>query len=87
MSGKWTTTAVPLILQTEAAECGIACLAMILNYHGHVIDLSTVRSRLSVSLKGMNLAQLVEAAQIFSVSARPLRLELKELRELQVPCI
>ncbi len=26
---------LPLVLQTEATECGLACLAMIAGYHGH----------------------------------------------------
>jgi ATP-binding cassette, subfamily B, bacterial CvaB/MchF/RaxB len=25
---------VPMVLQTEAAECGLACLAMLAGYHG-----------------------------------------------------
>ena len=26
---------VPVILQSEASECGLACLAMIFNYYGY----------------------------------------------------
>ena len=33
---------LPVIRQTEAAECGLACLAMISSYHGHRIDLNTL---------------------------------------------
>ncbi|MBL8524606.1 MAG: hypothetical protein JNN20_13020, partial [Betaproteobacteria bacterium] len=44
---------VPVILQSEAPECGIACLAMIASYHGHLTDLSAMRLRLSPSLKGV----------------------------------
>jgi ATP-binding cassette subfamily B protein RaxB len=25
---------LPMVMQTEAAECGVACLAMIVGYHG-----------------------------------------------------
>jgi hypothetical protein len=32
---------VPDIRQSEAAECGLACLAMVLGYHGHDVDLGT----------------------------------------------
>ena len=32
------TRRTPVILQTEAAECGLACLAMVAGYHGHRID-------------------------------------------------
>lgn len=30
---------LPIILQTEAAECGLTCLAMITSYHGHSVNL------------------------------------------------
>jgi ATP-binding cassette subfamily B protein RaxB len=43
---------LPMIYQTEAAECGLACLATVVSYHGHRIDLSTLRRRHSVSLRG-----------------------------------
>lgn len=78
---------IPLLLQTEAAECGIACLAMVANAHGLEIDLPTLRSKLAVSLKGMNLAQLVDAAHTIDLAARPLKLELHELKDLQLPCV
>ena len=34
---------LPVVLQTEAAECGLACLAMVLNRHGVVTDLAALR--------------------------------------------
>jgi ATP-binding cassette subfamily B protein RaxB len=82
-----TSQKLPITLQTEAAECGLACLVMVLSYHGHDIDLPSLRSRLAVSLKGMNLGQLIEAAESFSLAARPLRLDLHEVSNLQTPCV
>ena len=32
---------VPMLLQTEAAECGLASLAMVASYHGFETDLAT----------------------------------------------
>jgi hypothetical protein len=34
---------VPYVQQLEAADCGAACLAMVLSYHGHVIRLDDAR--------------------------------------------
>ena len=34
---------LPLVRQTEAAECGLACLAMVASFHGHRVDLNTLR--------------------------------------------
>lgn len=73
--------------QTAAAECGLACLAMILNYHGKRVDLPALRQVWPISMKGMTFTQLVEVAGELGLSARPLRLDLGELKELRTPCI
>ncbi len=75
------------ILQTEAAECGLACLAMIANYHGYQTDLATLRQRFALSLRGATLKQVIDTAQGMKLSARPLRLDLTETKQLQLPCI
>ena len=76
-----------LILQSEAAECGLASLAMIADAHGLQLDLADLRRRFSVSLKGATMASLIRHAQALNFSARPLRLELEEMPELRLPCI
>ncbi|EGM79259.1 ABC-type bacteriocin/lantibiotic exporter with N-terminal double-glycine peptidase domain protein [Rheinheimera sp. A13L] len=73
--------------QSEAAECGLACIAMLANFHGHKIDLTLLRSRYSVSLKGASLQQLVVLANQLGLAGRALRLEPEELHKLQTPCI
>jgi ATP-binding cassette, subfamily B, bacterial CvaB/MchF/RaxB len=78
---------LPVILQTEAAECGLASLAMVACYHGYLTDLGTLRSRYSISLKGSTLAELIRIADGLKLQSRPLRLELDEMRELKTPCI
>jgi ATP-binding cassette, subfamily B, bacterial CvaB/MchF/RaxB len=75
------------ILQTEAAECGVACLAMVATHFGLRTDLAALRARFSVSMKGATLAQLMGYAAALELSARPLRLELEELPQLAVPCV
>jgi len=76
-----------MILQSEAAECGLACLAMIANYHGHNIDLIYLRHKHSISLKGATLGAISNIAETLDMTPRALRLELNELSQLQVPCI
>ncbi|MGY6554926.1 MAG: peptidase domain-containing ABC transporter [Wenzhouxiangella sp.] len=78
---------VPLVLQAEGAECGLACLAMVASFHGHRTDLSSLRRRWSVSMKGINLAQLMEMGQGLELTPRALRLELEHLPELKRPAI
>ncbi|HWH41727.1 MAG TPA: peptidase domain-containing ABC transporter [Usitatibacter sp.] len=78
---------LPLFLQTEAAECGLASLGMIAWFHGHRIDLAGLRRRFTVSLKGATLAYLMQVASRLHMAPRPLRLELEELGRLRMPCI
>jgi ATP-binding cassette subfamily B protein RaxB len=78
---------VQLIYQSEAAECGLACMAMIANHHGHKLDLSTLRNRYAVSLKGANLQHLMQLGDQLGLAGRALRLELEHLSQLQLPCI
>ena len=78
---------LPLILQAEAAECGLACLAMVAGYHGHLADTAMLRRRHGFSLKGATLKDVVAVADRMGLAARPLRLDLHELAMLKTPCI
>ena len=78
---------LPLVIQAEAAECGLACLAMVASYHGHRIDLGTLRRRHPVSLKGVTLRGLIQVANQLHLACRPLRFELDHLRQLRLPAI
>ncbi|MCC7068394.1 MAG: peptidase domain-containing ABC transporter [Burkholderiales bacterium] len=78
---------VPLMLQTEAAECGLACLAMVAGYHGAVTDLQSLRREHAVSLRGSTLKSLIDVADTMRLAARPLRVELSALNQLRLPAI
>lgn len=77
----------PLILQTEAAECGLACLAMVAGRYGYRSDLPALRQRFSVSQRGTTLHDLVRMASTLRLATRALRAELPHLRQLRLPCI
>ncbi|MGB3837542.1 MAG: peptidase domain-containing ABC transporter [Rhodanobacter sp.] len=79
--------ALPMMLQTEAAECGVACLAMVARFHGHDVDLVGLRRRFSTSLKGATLARVMAMAGQLGLTCRPLKLELEELAQLKTPCV
>lgn len=78
---------VPVILQTEAAECGLACLAMLAGYHGHNIDLLSLRAQFPMSLRGARLNDLMEIASALGLAARPVQVELENLSHLALPCV
>jgi ATP-binding cassette, subfamily B, bacterial CvaB/MchF/RaxB len=78
---------VPMILQTEAAECGLACLAMLAGHFGRSCDLGELRREYGMSLKGATLDDIVRIADGMGMTSRPVRLELSELNLLRTPCM
>jgi ATP-binding cassette subfamily B protein RaxB len=78
---------LPLILAGEAAECGLACLAMVARFHGHDVDLNGLRQRFSLSLSGVSLGSMMTLADAIGLSPRALRVELPALHRVVVPAI
>jgi ATP-binding cassette, subfamily B, bacterial CvaB/MchF/RaxB len=78
---------VPVILQSEAPECGIACLAMVASYYGHRTDLSAMRVRLSPSLKGITLKNVAQIAETMGMTARGVQVPLESLGKLRLPAV
>lgn len=83
----WRNQRLPILLQTEAAECGLACLCMVAGYWGHKTDIASMRRRFSVSLKGLTLKGLMAMAQGLALQTRPLKLDMEHLPELKLPCV
>lgn len=75
------------IFQSEAAECGLACLAMVAGSYGYKTDMASLRQRYPLSLKGATLQHLMQLADQLGLAARALRLEPEELSQLKLPCI
>ena len=74
-----------LFLQSEASECGLACLAMVSHHHGYEVDLPALRRRFSISLKGTTMKHILLMAQKLGFSGRGLRLEPAQLKDLKPP--
>ena len=87
MSSTIFSRRVPVILQSEAPECGIACLAMVASFYGHLTDLSAMRMRLSPSLKGVTLKHLSQAAESMGLVARGVQAPLEALGKLTLPAV
>ena len=75
------------LIQSEAAECGLASLAMVSSAHGLKVSLPELRQRFPLSLKGAKLNQLIHIAQQLGFQTRALRLDMEDLGKLQMPCI
>jgi ATP-binding cassette, subfamily B, bacterial CvaB/MchF/RaxB len=78
---------LPLVLASEAAECGLACIAMVARYHGHDVDLNGLRQRFALSMSGISLRNLMGLADQLGFSTRPLRVELSALSKVRMPAI
>lgn len=78
---------MPIIMQTQMAECGAACLAMIASYHGHSLDMTAMRAKMNTGLTGATVRQVMEFADQLNLAGRAVRLELEDLDKLQTPCI
>lgn len=78
---------VPVIIQSEAAECGNACLSMICGYYGKNIDLFNFRNRYGSPAQGATLTDLNQVAQTTGLKTRALSLDMDEIKELRLPCV
>jgi len=78
---------VRLVRQTEIAECGLASLAMVANYHGLDVDLGTLRHRFQPSSRGATLKSLIGMADQIGLASRAVKLPLEELGDLELPAI
>ncbi|PPQ31621.1 peptidase domain-containing ABC transporter [Rhodopila globiformis] len=78
---------LPDIRQAEAAECGLACLAMVSGYHGRHVDLATLRRQHPISIRGVSLRSVMAIASEMGMTSRPLRLDMDDLTGLKTPAI
>lgn len=82
-----TKNKLPVILQTEATECGLVCLAMIAGFYGFNTDIVSLRSRFSVSNHGLTLKAVIDIASRMNLSTRALKLDIDQIERLQFPCV
>lgn len=76
-----------MVLQVEAAECALACLTMVANYHGHRVTLSALRTRFGYSPRGLGLRELAEYANSLGLETCTLRVNVAYLREQKGPTV
>jgi ATP-binding cassette subfamily B protein RaxB len=85
--GLWSRSRIRLARQTEVAECGLACLAMVAGFHGLDIDLGSLRRRFEPSMRGASLKSLMVTADRIGLSARAVKVSLDDLADLAMPAI
>jgi len=74
-------------MQSEAAECGLACMATIADHHGMHTSMAELRQHFPLSLKGVKLTQLMHIGRRLGFQVRAVRLEMEGLSQLTLPCV
>lgn len=77
----------PFVRQSEAAECGLACLTMMAGHHGANFSLSELRHKYSTSLRGATLQHLITISDDLNLATRALRCDLSDLRQVRLPAM
>ncbi|MBU8589141.1 peptidase domain-containing ABC transporter [Priestia megaterium] len=77
----------PYIEQMEHSECGLACIAMIVNYHGYQVSLAEVRDQFGASKKGTSLHNLVEISSFYNINAKVFKAERIESSIINYPIV
>jgi ATP-binding cassette subfamily B protein RaxB len=78
---------VAVVMQSELAECGLACLAMICSQYGYEIDLRALRLRFPQARNGMTLLSIVRSAEALGFSARAVKASIQVVDKLSLPAI
>ena len=78
---------VPELIQMSSTECGAACLAMILSYHGRATAIAEVRDRCGVGRDGLSALAIVKAARQYGLRVRAVSLPRNDMRFVPVPAI
>jgi ABC-type bacteriocin/lantibiotic exporter with double-glycine peptidase domain len=76
-----------VILQLNAVECGAACLAMILNYHGRQTDIGECRERCRMGPGGLTALNIAHGARQFGLRVNALSMAPNDLDEINLPAI
>ncbi len=71
----------------NAVECGAACLAMILSYHGRKTSVSEVHKNVGLGRDGLSALRLVHAARHYGLKVRSVSLQSNDFHSIPLPAI
>ena len=87
LSGKFASPAAAWVGQREAADCGVAALAMVARYAGMDVTLPALRARVAVGERGATLLELHRAAADLGFRSRAVRVSPDRLGQVALPAI
>src|SRR5688572_2041645 len=74
---------LPFVGQLTRSDCGLACLAMVLQFHRRHEELEDIRRVLPAGMGGVRADLLLEAAAHFGLRGRAVSVEVEDLEYLQ----
>jgi ABC-type bacteriocin/lantibiotic exporter with double-glycine peptidase domain len=74
---------IPHVQQLEAADCGAACLTMVLGYYGRSARLDDVRNTVGVTRDGANALSILRAAEVYGLRGRGVKVDIGALEFLR----
>lgn len=77
----------PTVIQMDNAECGAACLSILLSYYGRFIPMENLRVACGVSRDGSNALNLIKAAKEFGLEGKGSWEGLSEIYQVKQPTI
>ena len=76
---------VPVLLQMSPLECGAACLAMILTYHGRETSVSECRDDCGAGRDGATALAIVEGGRRLGLRAKGYSVALADFGKIALP--
>ena len=70
---------IPFVQQMEWTDCGAACLAMILGFHGRDVPLARVRDELGLARDGVTARNILEAGTRLGLIGRGVKVDITKL--------
>ena len=71
------------IYQNEVAECGYACLAMVLSHFGRATEVRELQAHRPISANGLTLMDLYDVATEFGLAVQPYQFDASHLTEIK----
>lgn len=79
---------IKLVEQMEHSECGLACVAMLMNYLGANIQLNQLRDEYGVPVGGFNLLQMSQILNDYEVKTKGIKINnIMQMNKKTFPCI
>ena len=73
---------IPFVQQLTATECGAACLAMVLRFHGRNVGVDELRNIAVGGRDASNAQALIDAGRLYGLRGRAVSLEIDQLQFL-----